>query len=75
MRRNPMRFDEVPVGCPFQAGPDVFMKIGPALNPHVQRIPVQPTNCLCLTGKRKGHHCTFGPEVPVRQITVEFRFR
>jgi hypothetical protein len=39
MRRNPMRFDDVPIGRPFQAGPDIFMKIGPALDPHVQRIP------------------------------------
>lgn len=39
MRRNPMRFDGVPIGRPFQAGPDIFMKIGPALDPHVQRIP------------------------------------
>lgn len=75
MRRNPMRFDDVPIGRPFQAGPDIFMKIGPALDPHVQRIPEQPTNCRCLAGERKGHHCTFGPEVQVRQITVDFKFR
>lgn len=75
MSKTLKRFKEVPVGCPFQAGLDLFMKIGPALDPHVQRIPDQPANCRCLTGERKGHHCTFGPKVQVRQITVEFRFR
>jgi hypothetical protein len=75
MQGNPMRFDELPIGCLFMAGDAMFLKTSPAQDPRIKSIPEQPSNCRCLTGERKGHHCTFGPKVYVKQILLEFRFR
>ena len=75
MQGNPMRFDELPIGCLFVAGDNLYLKISPARDPRIQRIPEQPSNCRCLTGKRKGHHCTFGPRVPCMQVIMHFIFR
>jgi hypothetical protein len=71
----PTYFDKLPIGCLFLAGENVYLKIGPIRNLRVQRIPEQPSNCRCLTGKRKGHHCTSGPRVPVMQVVMHFEFR
>lgn len=75
MQRNSMCFDEIPIGGLFRAGDAMFLKVGPAQDPRIKSIPEQPSNCICLTGERKGHHCTFGPKVCVKQILLEFRFR
>lgn len=75
MQENPMHFDELPIGCLFMAGDAMFLKIGPAQDSRIRSIPEQPSNCLCLTGERKGHRCTFGPKVCVKQILLDYTFR
>ena len=71
----PTYFDKLPIGCLFLAGDNLYLKIGPARNPRIQRIPEQPSNCRCLTGKRKRHHCTFGHRVPCMLVMMHFTFR
>lgn len=65
------RFDNIKIGGLFWTTyGDIMIKIGQAIDPRKSKIklPQQPSNCRCLSGRRRGHHMTLGPEVVVRPI-------